>query len=61
MRRIKELFSLVKNYLLFKNEPDNYFAEVEQVAFNPASVVPGIDHMLQARMFSYQNAVRYLL
>lgn len=35
--------------------PDNYFNEVEQVAMNPASVVPGIsfspDKMLQGRLF----------
>jgi len=45
--------------------PDNYFAEVEQVAFNPASVVPGIsfspDRMLQGRLFSYGDAQRYRL
>ena len=45
--------------------PDNYFAEVEQAAFNPASVVPGIsfspDRMLQARLFSYADAQRYRL
>src|SRR5690606_27463813 len=37
--------------------PDNYFAEIEQLAFNPAHVVPGIsfspDRMLQGRLFSY--------
>jgi len=45
--------------------PDNYFAEVEQSAFNPASVVPGIsfspDRMLQGRLFSYGDAQRYRL
>lgn len=45
--------------------PDNYFAEVEQAAFNPASVVPGIglspDKMLQGRLFSYGDAQRYRL
>jgi catalase len=45
--------------------PDNYFAEVEQVAFSPANVVPGIgfspDKMLQARLFSYGDAQRYRL
>ena len=43
--------------------PENYFADVEQAAFNPASVVPGIsfspDKMLQARIFSYPDAHRY--
>ena len=45
--------------------PDNYFAEVEQVAFSPANVVPGIgfspDKMLQARLFSYGDTQRYRL
>ncbi|KAB8041560.1 catalase [Janthinobacterium aquaticum] len=44
---------------------DNHFAEVEQAAFNPASVVPGIsfspDKMLQGRLFSYGDAQRYRL
>jgi catalase len=44
---------------------DNYFAEVEQAAFSPANVVPGIgfspDKMLQARLFSYADAQRYRL
>jgi catalase len=45
--------------------PDNYFAEVEQAAFSPANVVPGIgfspDRMLQARLFSYGDTQRYRL
>ena len=45
--------------------PANYFAEVEQAAFNPANVVPGIsfspDKMLQGRLFSYGDAQRYRL
>lgn len=45
--------------------PDNFFAEVEQAAFSPANVVPGIsfspDRMLQARLFSYGDAQRYRL
>ncbi len=43
--------------------PDNYFAEIEQSAFNPSNVVPGIgfspDKMLQGRLFSYPDAHRY--
>ena len=43
----------------------NYFAEVEQSAFTPASIVPGIgfspDKMLQARLFSYGDAHRHRL
>ena len=45
--------------------PENFFADVEQSAFNPAQVVPGIgfspDKMLQARLFSYGDAQRYRL
>lgn len=44
---------------------ENYFAEVEQAAFNPGNVVPGIsfspDKMLQGRLFSYGDAQRYRL
>ncbi len=45
--------------------PENYFADVEQAAFNPANVVPGIsfspDKLLQGRLFSYGDAHRYRL
>lgn len=45
--------------------PENFFAEVEQSAFNPADVVPGIsfspDKMLQGRLFAYGDAQRYRL
>jgi catalase len=45
--------------------PENYFQDVEQVAFNPANVVPGIsfspDKMLQGRLFAYGDAQRYRL
>ncbi len=45
--------------------PENYFAEVEQSAFNPANIVPGIgfspDKMLQGRLFAYGDAQRYRL
>jgi len=45
--------------------PENYFAEVEQAAFSPANVVPGIGHspdkMLQFRIVSYADAHRYRL
>ena len=44
---------------------ENYFADVEQAAFSPANVVPGIsfspDKMLQSRLFSYGDAQRYRL
>lgn len=52
------VFELNKN-------PENYFADVEQAAFNPANIVPGIglspDKMLQGRLFSYGDAQRYRL
>ena len=45
--------------------PENYHAEVEQAAFSPANIVPGIsfspDRMLQGRLFSYGDAQRYRL
>ncbi|HYZ31636.1 MAG TPA: catalase [Crenalkalicoccus sp.] len=45
--------------------PENYFAEIEQVAFSPSNFVPGIgaspDKMLQGRIFSYADAHRYRL
>lgn len=45
--------------------PENFYAEVEQSAFNPAAVVPGIgfspDKMLQGRLFAYGDAQRYRL
>jgi catalase len=51
--------------LELNKNPENYFAEVEQSAFNPANVVPGIgfspDKMLQGRLFSYGDAQRYRL
>jgi catalase len=43
----------------------NYFAQVEQAAFSPSNVVPGIgfspDKVLQARIFAYADAHRYRL
>jgi len=48
----------VGRFVLNKN-PTNYFAEVEQAAFAPAHVIPGIefspDKMLQGRIFSYKD------
>ncbi|MEI8183406.1 MAG: catalase [Desulfomonile sp.] len=45
--------------LVLNRNPANYFAEVEQAAFCPGNVVPGItispDKMLQARVFSYHD------
>jgi catalase len=42
---------------------ENYFADIEQAAFEPSNIVPGIgfspDKMLQARLMSYADAHRY--
>jgi catalase len=52
-------------YFELNRNPANYFADVEQAAFNPGNVVPGIgfspDKMLQGRLFSYGDAQRYRL
>ena len=54
----------VGEFELNKN-PENYFADVEQAAFAPSNLVPGIsaspDKMLQARLFNYADAERYRL
>lgn len=62
----KKDFPLIEvGYLELNRNPENYFAEVEQSAFNPANIVPGIgfspDKMLQGRLFSYGDAQRYRL
>ena len=45
--------------MVLNRNPDNYFAETEQVAFQPANIVPGIDFsddpLLQGRIFSYAD------
>jgi catalase len=49
--------------LVLDRNPQNYFAEVEQAAFAPANLVPGIgpspDKMLLGRMHAYPDAQRY--
>ena len=49
--------------LVLDRNPENYFAEVEQAAFEPKNVVQGMgyspDKMLQARLISYPDAHRY--
>ncbi|HEX5654270.1 MAG TPA: catalase, partial [Chitinophagaceae bacterium] len=51
--------------LELNENPQNYFADVEQAAFAPAHVVDGIsyspDKMLQGRILSYPDAHRYRL
>lgn len=49
--------------MILNKNPQNYFNEVEQAAFSPSNIVPGIgfspDKMLQGRIFSYPDAHRY--
>ena len=59
-------FPLIEaGYFELNRNPDNWFAEVEQAAFNPVNIVPGIgfspDKMLQGRLFSYGDTQRYRL
>ena len=59
-------YPLIDVGVLELNEnPENYFAEVEQSSFSPANVIAGVGHspdkMLQFRIFSYADAHRYRL
>ena len=51
--------------LELNRNPENYFAEIEEAAFSPANVVPGISHspdkMLQFRIFAYADTHRHRL
>ncbi|MDD4564082.1 MAG: catalase [Eubacteriales bacterium] len=63
--RHKEFPLIEVGVLELNRNPENFFAEVEQAAFTPAHVVPGIgfspDRFLQGRLFSYGDAQRYRL
>lgn len=63
--RHKEFPLIEVGVLELNRNPENYFAEVEQSAFTPAHVVPGIgfspDKFLQGRLFAYGDAQRYRL
>ena len=59
-----------KNYPLIdvgmmelNRNPENFFSEVEQSAFNPVNIIPGIgfspNKMLRGRLFAYGDAQRY--
>ncbi len=59
-------FPLIEVGVLELNRnPENFFQDIEQAAFSPAVVVPGIgfspDRMLQGRLFSYGDTQRYRL
>ena len=51
--------------MVLNRNPDNFFAETEQVAFQPSNVVPGIDFtndpVLQSRLFSYPDTQMHRL
>lgn len=59
-------YQLIKvGKMVLNRNPENYFAEVEQAAFSPSHMVPGIepslDKMLQGRLFSYPDTHRHRL
>ena len=51
--------------MVLDRNPENYFAEVEQAAFSPSNMVPGVepsaDKLLQGRVFAYADTQRYRL
>ncbi|KAJ8921878.1 hypothetical protein NQ315_008511 [Exocentrus adspersus] len=51
--------------IVLNRNPENYFAEVEQIGFDPAHLIPGIepspDRMLQGRLFAYGDTQRHRL
>jgi len=51
--------------MVLNRNPQNYFAEVEQIAFSPSHMVPGVepspDKMLHGRLFSYPDTHRHRL
>ena len=51
--------------LILDRNPSNYFAEVEQIAFSPSHMIPGIepspDKMLMGRLFAYPDTHRHRL
>ena len=51
--------------LVLDRNPQNFYADIEQAAFSPATLVPGVeispDKLLQGRIFSYADAARYRL
>lgn len=60
------LVPLVKvGTMTLNKNPKNYFEDIEEIAFSPADLVPGIepseDRLLQGRLFSYFDAQRYRL
>lgn len=61
----KEFPLIEVGVLELNRNSENYFADIEQAAFNPSNLVPGIglspDKLLQGRLFAYGDAQRYRL
>nr|AKZ20727.1 catalase [Tegillarca granosa] len=61
----KEFPLITVGKMVLDRNPKNYFAEVEQIAFAPIHMIPGIeaspDKMLQGRLFSYPDTHRHRL
>lgn len=61
----KECPLIEVGYFELNRNPENHFQDVEQAAFSPSTIVPGIgfspDKMLQGRLFSYGDTQRYRL
>lgn len=60
----EEQFPLIEvGRMTLDKNPENYFAQVEQICFNPSNRVRGIefspDKVLQARIFAYSDTARY--
>lgn len=63
--KVKDYPLIPVGKMVLNKNPDDYFAQVEQVAFSPSRMVPGIqpspDRMLHASMMSYPDAQHYRL
>lgn len=59
----KEFPRIEVGEVILNRNPENYFHDVEQAAFAPSAVVPGLgfspDRMLQGRIFAYADGQRY--
>ncbi|KAF6201624.1 hypothetical protein GE061_004017 [Apolygus lucorum] len=62
---VRLIFRMPLGVIVLNENPKNYFAQVEQLAFNPASLIPGIqpsiDKVLQGRLFAYSDAQMHRL
>lgn len=60
----EDVYPLKKvGFMTLNRNPQNFFAQIEQAAFCPANIVPGVelsaDKMLQGRSFSYNDTQRH--